>query len=81
MPECRCSWLYQAKKSRQKLRASKIDPTRAGAAGPDPEAVGPRPRQMAHAWVGVTNLEQEDFERLAAERQARRRATNRQQER
>lgn len=28
--------------------------------------------EMAHAWVGVTTLTQEDYDRLVAERQARR---------
>jgi hypothetical protein len=30
--------------------------------------------EMAHTWVDVTYLEQEDYERLLAERQARRKA-------
>jgi hypothetical protein len=33
MPEWRCSWLYQAKKSRQKLRASRIEAKRSGKPG------------------------------------------------
>jgi hypothetical protein len=27
--------------------------------------------EMGHAWVGVTNLSEEDYERLVAERDAR----------
>ena len=52
------------------------DNTKANANNPDPEQwVGWGDRtvdEMAHAWVDVTYLEQEDYDRIIAERRARR---------
>ncbi len=51
------------------------DNTQENLSNPDPEQwVGWGDRtidEMAHAWVDVTYLEQEEYERLVAEREAR----------